>query len=424
MENSDSETSIQLLHYYQSLEGYFNSKRIEGIEFNSFNLIHSIFGISETKHTKFLAFFLNPEESHGQGKLFLKKFLEKIEGIHLNDSIDQYKWRITTEDRYADIVIKAISSVSSDKISIVIENKSNEAVDRDYQLYRYWYEHIYNFFDNDLEKSQNGSKCRVIYLTSGYTDKVISEISIQKPGFIHLDYPVLDKEKGFITNWTYFEDIKDWLRNCINADTLHEKHRLKLYIEDYLQFWDNARFKNDFFMEGLKKELNNNEEKWNSFIEMCQYKDGLIKDWSDRLAENLNKLATGSDWRFYKASNDDLRFNLNNGWNDIALVYEWEIGLTIWKGAGNKIKKQYKDKLCDLLQKYFNFIDSSLGGNDNYIMEYAKNSEIKFKTYEEFIWKANNEDTVLKNIKEVFETLKNDQVENLFKEIDRDNPIQ
>lgn len=424
MEDLNSGTAIQLLQNYQSLENDFNSKKIEGIEFNSFNLIHSIFGITETKHTKLLAFFLDPNESHGQGKLFLKKFLEKIEDLQFNDSIDQYKWRVTTEDKYADIVIKAVSLVDSEKISIVIENKSNEAEDKDSQLYRYWYEHIYNFFDNDLERSQNRSKCRIIYLTSGYTDKCISEISIRKPDYIELNYPMLDKEKGFITNWTYFEDIKSWLKSCINADSLYEKHRLKLYIEDYLQFWDNTRFKNDFFMEGLKGELNNNEEKWNSFVEMCQYKDDLIKDWSDRFAEKLNELVMGSGWHFYKANNNDLRFNLNNGWNDIALVYEWEIGLTIWKGAGDNIKMQYKEKFCNLLREHFNFIDGPLGKNYNYIMEYSKNSEIRFKTYEEFIWKANNEETVLKNIKEVFEALKNDQVEIFFKDIDRDHPVQ
>lgn len=424
MKNSDSETIIQLLQYYQSLEDNFNRKKIEGIEFNSFNLIHSVFGISETKHTKLLAFFLDPEESHGQGKLFLNKFLEKIDGLQLNHPIDQYKWRVTTEDRNADIVIKAISIIGSEKISIVIENKSNEAVDQHNQLYRYWYEHIYGFFDRDLEKSQDRSKCRIIYLTSGYTDKFVSEISILKPDFIKLEYPIINKEKGFITNWTYFEDIKSWLRDCINAESLHEKHRLKLYIEDYLQFWDNTRFKNDFFMEGLKEELNNNEEKWKSFIEMCQYKDGLIKNWSDDFAKKLSTLAADSGWCFYRANNDDLRFNLNNGWNDIALVYEWEIGLTIWKGAGGKIKKQYKERFCDLLQQYFNFIDGTLGRNDNYIMEYSQNSEMKFDTYEEFIWKANNEETILKNIKEVFEALRNDQVESLFKEIDHDNPVR
>lgn len=419
MEDLNSGTAIQLLQNYQSLENDFNSKKIEGIEFNSFNLIHSIFGITETKHTKLLAFFLDPNESHGQGIWFLKQFLGKIEGFDLKKDVDMYNWGVTTEDINADIVIK---TTSPEKISIVIENKSNEAKDQESQLYRYWYDHIYSFFDKDIDKAQDRSKCRIIYLTSGYSNKMVSEFSIEKPDFINLGYPKLDKKKKFITNWTFYKDIKGWLEDCIKRDLFDEKHRLKLYIEDYIQFWDNAQLKNDFFMEHLKNELYKSESTWNSFIEMCRYKEDLITVLKNKFVENLKFLIEGSCWKFDKEKDNDFRFFLND-WGSTSLVYEWHIGLTIWKWGGDKIKACYRGELEKYFQGYFNFIEGGLDGNKSYMMVYANNTDIKFSTYEEFLWKAVNDEKFLNEIKKVFDLFKNGEIETLFNKMDQDQTI-
>lgn len=420
MDDQDFETIDQILQVYRSAGDEFNSKRIEGIEFNSFSLIHSIFGISETKHTKLLAFFLDPEAFHGQETLFLGKFLEKIEGLELYGAIEKYNWKVTTEDQYADIVIKA---TSPERISIVIENKSNGAQDQAHQLYRYWYDHIYCFFERDLEKAQDRSKCRMIYLTDGYSDKKVSENSMEKPDFIKLGYQKLDREKGFLTDWTYFEDIKNWLRTCISEDSLKEKHRLKFYIEDYLQFWDNTRFKDDFFMERLKNEFSHDEQKWNTFIGLCQYKDKLTVELLNGFIEKLKSLVQGSNWKFDKEGSNDFRFYFNN-WGDTSLVYEWHIGLTIWKAGGDKIKEIYKDRLQEHLQSHFQFTDNGVYNNRSYMMEYNGSNRLKFSTYEEFLWKANYEPAIVDTIAEVFNALKNKEIEDLFNEMDHHVPAQ
>ena len=50
----------------------------EGNSFNFFQFIEDKFWkITETKHSRILAFFLDPKETHGQGGAFLKLFLDK-----------------------------------------------------------------------------------------------------------------------------------------------------------------------------------------------------------------------------------------------------------------------------------------------------------------------------------------------------------
>ena len=182
---------------YKSIEKQWSEKETKGDDFNVFDFMHSVFVINEPKHSKIVAYFLNPSANHGLGTLFLNSFLKKIE-IDFDENI-KYDWVITTEDKDADIVIKA---TSPQRISVVIENKSNEAKDQANQLYRYWYDHIYTFHGKDLNKAENKQISRLVYL-SGFSGKTYIEKSIEKPDNISLDYQKLDETKGFITNWSF-----------------------------------------------------------------------------------------------------------------------------------------------------------------------------------------------------------------------------
>ena len=108
-----------------------------------------------------------------------------------------------------------------------------------------------------MEKAQDKSKCRLIYLTSGYSDKILSDFSISKPTTLKdsklENYKVLDLEKDFITNWNFYDDIRNWLTEC------KSNHRLNLFIQDYIQYWDDTKLKKDFYMKKLISYFKNNE---------------------------------------------------------------------------------------------------------------------------------------------------------------------
>ena len=107
----------ELLNDFYKIQKQYQTK---GNSFNFFQFIEDKFWkITETKHSRILAFFLNPEETHGQGGTFLKLFLDKLEIDTTN--FNQKEWRVYVERNNIDILLQCKT------ISIVIENKSNGA---------------------------------------------------------------------------------------------------------------------------------------------------------------------------------------------------------------------------------------------------------------------------------------------------------
>ena len=87
-------------------------------------------------HSRLIANLLNPYGTHGQKHLFLNIFLDMLE-IERNNDSDH--WTVTAETGRIDILLKRDNPHSV----IIIENKSNYAIDQDNQMYRYWHQEIY-----------------------------------------------------------------------------------------------------------------------------------------------------------------------------------------------------------------------------------------------------------------------------------------
>ena len=133
-----------IIDNFQKFEKAYDSKNLrESIDFNVFNFIESVFWIDEPKHSRIIAFLLNPEEIHGQRETFLYLFLEMLA---IKD-FRKNKWNVYAEKGSVDILI---TSNYPDKKTIVIENKSNWAVDQDCQMYRYWYRNIFKNNNEDI----------------------------------------------------------------------------------------------------------------------------------------------------------------------------------------------------------------------------------------------------------------------------------
>ncbi|WP_313578187.1 PD-(D/E)XK nuclease family protein [Chishuiella sp.] len=283
---------LDFIEKYKAIEKQWSEKETKGDEFNVFDFMHSVFGITETKHSKIVAYFLNPSANHGLGTFFLNSFLNKI-GIDYDENI-KYNWEITSEDKNSDIVIKA---TSPKRICVVIENKSNEAKDQANQLYRYWYDHIYTFHDKDLDKAENKQISRLVYL-SGFSEKTYTELSLQKPDNISLDYQKLDETKGFITNWSFVTELRDWLTEC--ADILEENSWFKFFLLNYIQFWDKQSLKNKFYMENLNNYFkeNNNKEDWKTLNKTLAEINDLKKEWLNLFSDKLGRIIFNTN-RFY-----------------------------------------------------------------------------------------------------------------------------
>ncbi|WP_439131091.1 PD-(D/E)XK nuclease family protein [Polaribacter sp.] len=193
-------------------------------ELNIFNVIKT----SELIHSEILADFLNPKGSHGQGKLFLIKFLQNlgIENPHIGI------WKISVELRNIDILLKR----NFPKTIVIIENKSNWAIDQSNQLYRYWYQEMFKEINKTdaVFWSNNSDKYKILYLSPDI-EKTPSENSKSRPSYLPSKLP--NKIPLTVSIWSYNKQIVKWLENCLN-ELPKDNHRIKEYVKQYIEFWN------------------------------------------------------------------------------------------------------------------------------------------------------------------------------------------
>lgn len=193
----------------------------------NFNMFRN-FKIGETLHSYLLSNILDPNSEHGQGSLFLHSFLKKI-GI---ECPEDGPWIVTAEKGRIDILIKRNYPHSV----VVIENKSNFALDQNNQLYRYWYREIY--YPNKEKEidytPMHPEKYQIIYLTP--TDgKQPNQNTISIPESWSVLFPALPKVMPLQPLlWTFDKNIRDWLNESMKL--IHqENYRFKEYINQYIE---------------------------------------------------------------------------------------------------------------------------------------------------------------------------------------------
>lgn len=186
-----------------------------------FNVL-DFFRIDETLHSRLLGFFLDKNASHGQGDVFLKLFIEKLGYT----DYDKGKWNVTVEKQRIDILIERNHPHSV----IIIENKSNDAIDQDNQIYRYWHKAIYC---KNKEECANNDKYKIIYLVANDA-KLPSENTLIRP--IDWSANLAEVVPLKVERWNFNNQINCWLQDCLNLID-NENYRLKEYIRQYIEFW-------------------------------------------------------------------------------------------------------------------------------------------------------------------------------------------
>jgi len=192
---------------------------------NVFSLWNEFSGIGEPIHSRILHFFLSDNPMHGQGKLFLSAFLEYI-GFEKDEGNEE--WIITAEEGRVDVLLRRQNPLGA----VIIENKSNWAVDQPNQLYRYWYENIHKC-EEDCKESyyKEHPEYKIVYLVPDET-KHINSNSTSRP----VDYPEdLPEELPMKPKvMTFHTDIPKWLGGCMKglpAENTPLRNLIAQYIE-------------------------------------------------------------------------------------------------------------------------------------------------------------------------------------------------
>ena len=212
---------------YKWIETDRKSHKEDGHNFNVFSLL-DLCGISigETSHSRLLKFLLEPNELHGQGNLFLCLFLQRLD-IKIAKHMDEEHWNIVAEQGRIDLLLVRNHPLSV----VVIENKSNWAIDQPNQLYRYWHNAIYSrtkhsevaFYENRKEQF------RIVYLTPNEY-KIPTFQTLERPENWPTDLPKQMPMKPDIRTFNGF--ICQWIEDCIQA-LPSGNHALREFLRQY-----------------------------------------------------------------------------------------------------------------------------------------------------------------------------------------------
>ena len=423
MENNTLEFLEKFLKHYQDFKiEYQERNKKDSLEFNIFNLINEIYGIGETRHSKFLAFLLNPEADHGKETLFLDLFLKIVLGISVEPKLD---WKVYAEKDNVDILLNCKSIDST----IIIENKSNWAEDQSNQLYRYWYNNIYLKKRNTDELL--GKNDRIIYLAPN-ENKQYELKTLDRPDEKPYKSCELEKlEEKHVTNIYFNLEIKKWLKECI--EHLENTPRIKYFVQDYLNFWEETNNKQQYFMKEIENYFEEKENDWININEIPNYLNELKNVWVEHFKEELKELK--NDWNFYYGFDkeqyfttlkyNDFRWYLKNKEN-LCFVYEYNKGLTIWKGNFFEEKSKFISDFVNVFGEDFIFLPD----DSNYVMilkDEKGNDKIKFDENDadsKIAWnlkfKENEMITVIKNVLSKYLNDEKVKVKELFNKIDKD----
>jgi len=190
-----------------------------------FNPLRTI-PIYEPTHSRVLGDLLDPHGSHGQGNLFLMEFLKRI------DHVDPHSgtWQVTVEAGHVDICLWRSTPASV----VIIENKSNWAIDQQNQLYRYWYENIHRNYEGlTYADSTVKGNFKIVYMAPSEHKRPELQ-SLLRPKELDGQNNLVDKLPLIPISFTLDRDLPAWFASCIeqlDRCNVRLRHFLKLYQE-------------------------------------------------------------------------------------------------------------------------------------------------------------------------------------------------
>ena len=220
-----------MLDYYRKETTERQKHAEDGHLFNVFDLWNRFSGLGETVHSRLIHFLLYPDPRHSQGRKYLVPFLEML-GV---SKPMEGNWTITAEKGRVDVRLVR----DNPKSVILIENKSNWAVDQHNQIYRYWYQNIHTKREDCSADYYVDKDFRIIYLAPNKW-KDVSEDSLSKPSREWFgqcgEYDCLpDMVPISPITWTFDNEFAEWLRLCIDI-TPEGNTPLRNYLTQYMNY--------------------------------------------------------------------------------------------------------------------------------------------------------------------------------------------
>lgn len=255
---------------------------IIAFHFNSLNF----FNVGETVVSKILAYFLDPNEKHGQGDTFLKAFLEDISYINIPPKLDQVivTAEFDTGNGYLDILI----SLGNGSL-IGIENKCWDAIDQQQQLERYR-----QYLESATQKHQNYT---LVYMPSeNYSPSEDSMSSEKQKASIEsgnlLCYPFSDRVIPLLEKWASFS----------------RSHRVSNFLNELALYFKEQYF-NEQFMGTQNKiiEFATKPENIETTLTLIEQKDKILTKLTTQFVNNLTQEAHNEGFIRYMNWDDAIR---------------------------------------------------------------------------------------------------------------------
>lgn len=334
----------------QLLENFVCDKELKELEkkFDKFNIFDCLrLTRAEIRHSNFLAWLLDPNETHGFNNLFLKEFLKEvlktkkdeirnINGYNIPSIIDVDCWNMSDVQIFRELQnIDLLLVDESNKFVLVIENKI-DTCQHDNQLTRYK-----EYVDNQ-------------YLSSEYSKLFIylkPKAEQVEPPYIHINYELvknilkdLIKEYKEILNDEVVMAIQHYT-SIIERDIM-EKDEIKTLCRKIYANHKKA-------LELINKYSDSRAEIHEALIELIEQDDDLILEKSDKnwirfipkAADSAELNIAKKDW---VESDRVLLFEIHNDRNSVYMDI-----IIRQTNEDDKLKI-----LLDLAKKHFNFSNS------------------------------------------------------------------
>lgn len=237
-------------------------------DFSLFNF----FNVGENKTSEILAYFLNPSESHSQGDVFLRDFVDHF----YSEKIDLSEAKIICEEiidnkRRIDIYIKLKDHIIAIENKIWAYDQKNQL--RDYSLY--------------LEKESKGNYL-LLYLNPYGTNP--SHSSISKKSKLSLE----ENNKFKVISYSHHIDklISRWIGLCEADNVLYFLKQFKNHLKN--SFYDNKLN----MSSQLKELIYSNKEEVKALVN------------SYKIIENDTNAKLDNIWKVLENNHKQLKYNL------------------------------------------------------------------------------------------------------------------
>jgi len=350
---------------------------IEEIPYSILNSLYTKSSQKELEHSKILACFLNPAESHKHRFLFLRQFLKDIDLEEEANNLSNFKninvytersVKVPNKKNPRSIDILITWELEGETNAIIIENKLNYAIDQPDQLKDYYdgiieenfnvKKVVYMHIDQHIEKNENEVsvdifKCLINFNSQNLIDS-LQECNINNTHSHITEY--INLLKNNVQNYMYTETALEIQKKLLNN---HESFKNLVAVSKIVNSkeWHAAKF--EIILSEFEKDSDavddkliisevNKSAKFNAYYRSLYFENQKcwLDIWSfddsvklylcckDEDAENIKKLKIGEvgkelkfehdsdweSWKYYNIKDEYSCINYPSGLNEFKNI--------------------------------------------------------------------------------------------------------